>query len=105
MAAKTGTAVRFNLGDFLKALSVLAGLLPAITAFIKAMETEGLPGADKKAAVLQFIRSLLGGAGVYVSEISADVIEVVMTFADSLVDSIVAAYNHVKLFFHKAPTP
>lgn len=99
--AKTGTAVRFNLSDFIKALSVLAGILPAITSFVKAMETEGLPGADKKAAVLAFIRALLGGAGNYVSEITADVVEVVMQFADPMIDAIVAAYNHVKLFFHK----
>ena len=87
--------------SIIKAFSVLAGILPAITNFIKEIESHEAPGADKKSAVLAFIEALLRGASAYTGQITDDIIAVVMQLANPLIDGIVAAYNAIGAFIHK----
>lgn len=89
---------------FLKAIGLIANLLPALLAFIKALEAD-MPagsGSTKKAAVMEFLGKLLGSASSFVPEITPDLAAKVVAVADHVVDAIVGALN-VAGVFKKTP--
>jgi hypothetical protein len=91
------------MGQFLKALSALASLLPALFAMIRELETSGAPGADKKAAAMAFLHQLLTGASDWVNELKdAAFVQTVENVAGHVIDAAIAAFNLVGIFQKKA---
>ena len=97
-----GTKVQFALGDILKVMQVLGSIIPTLVGFIRSLESHDMPGEDKQTAALAFIESLLRGGAAYCGDLTDGVIGQAMSFAHVVVDAIVAAFNKVGLFTHKA---
>lgn len=90
------------MANFLKALSVLGSLLPALLSFMTTLEGSGASGAEKKNAALAFVQALLTGAAGWVKELDDAMIQTVMGIVGHVIDAAVAAYNAIGLFKHKA---
>jgi hypothetical protein len=86
-----------------KILTTLVTVYPALVAFIKEIEVAGsLAGPEKKAAVLQFLNSLLEGLSSFVPAIGPIHDEIVKV-AGVLIDATVTVFNFVGIF--KKATP
>ena len=91
----------FSILDWIKAATALANLWKGIVAMIEAIEETGATGSEKKAAVLAWIEMMIDTGCSYVPTLPA-LKPFIMELADTAIDAIVATWNRLKLFKHKA---
>lgn len=83
----------------LSALSGLLGLTPYIRGLVQSVETPGATGEQKKTAVLSLIReSMTAIEASFPIDLPNDL---VMRWANSIIDVIVAVENAIGTFTHK----
>lgn len=89
------------MGNFLLALQALQLVLPLVA------EVEQLfghlPGADKKATVVQLIPAAITSARQLGAKLTDEQASAVQTAATSVVDAVVAGFNAAGVFQHAAP--
>lgn len=79
------------------ALTIFQAILTLLPVLIKEFETPGVPGAQKKQAVMDVIKSLVDGLGTMGLKVPGTII---LTLASIAIDGIVAGYNLVGVFKH-----
>lgn len=90
-----------KLADVVKAIGLVAQVLPALVAMIREVEGHA-DGPEKRQAVLAFLDVMLGGIGTVVTDLTAPMQAALRAVAGAAIDGVVAVFNLLGIF-RKAP--
>jgi len=93
--------VKWSVTQWLQVIAGIGMLWKGLVQMIEAIEAAGGDGETKKAAVMEWLTILIDTADDYVPGLPG-LKEFILAAADKIIDAIVATWNKVGKFVHKA---